>query len=358
MAKPKLHHSVQVMAEVGIMAAVGFILDTLAGVMFKGLFPNGGSISIAMICVLVVAFRRGFLPALGVGFIMGIFDLMKGPYLIASTPDRVFFQLVLDYILAYPMVSTAAIVKPFFDRSTTKGQSILWIAVGSLIGGSMKLLAHYLSGILFWADPSGFAWDLTNMNPHLYCILYNLAYTGPSMVLSGIVLVLVFLRSPQIIKLVKAGEKPVREIKKSNPVSVISLISAAVGATIFTIFLIRYIQSYEVYDDGWGVDHSFDRVALSLWILGALMMIFSFVCFYNARTHYQWRVFPIAMGLLGFLSLLGNLTNLVRQLQKGAVAPALWVWFALSLALIIAMALILVFYRPKTPVVEEETIEA
>ena len=200
MVQNRVHRTVQTMAEVGIMAAVGFILDLIASVAFKGVFPNGGSISIAMICVLAIAFRRGPIAALGVGFIMGAFDLMKGPYAIASTPDRVVMQLILDYVIAYPMVATAAVVKPLFDRAETKAQALLWVIVGTLIGGTMKLLSHFLSGIFFWADPSGFAWELTWMNPYLYCFLYNFAFTGPSIVLSGLILGLAYWRAPHLLR--------------------------------------------------------------------------------------------------------------------------------------------------------------
>lgn len=355
MTKPKLSNSVQTMAEVGIMAAAGFILDLLASVLCKGLFPNGGSISIAMICVLIVAYRRGFLPALGVGLIMGIFDLMKGPYLIASTPDRVFFQVLLDYIIAYPLVSLAATMKPLFDRSETRRKSLFWIILGTLIGGTAKFFSHYLSGILFWADPSGFAWELTWMNPHMYCLLYNFAYVGPCVVLSGLILCLTYLKAPQLFRIEhKAATEP-KEIKKSGPVSLISAISAVLGIALFTVNLVFYIQSYEVYDDGYGVDHSFDRVALALWILGFMLTIFSLVCLYNARKHYQWMVYPISMGIFGFLALLGNLSLLIRALQKGPATVTLWVWFALSIAIIVASVAYLFIRHPKkTPEKVEE----
>ena len=73
MTKKKNHDIVMTMVEVGVMAALGFVLDELSGIMFKGVFVNGGSIGIAMVCVLVMAFRRGFVPALATGVVMGLF---------------------------------------------------------------------------------------------------------------------------------------------------------------------------------------------------------------------------------------------------------------------------------------------
>ena len=128
MTKARSKASINVMAEIGIMAAAGFILDAVSGMMFKGLFPNGGSISIAMICILLIAFRRGFWPALSVGLIMGVFDLMNGPFMIAASPDRVFFQVFLDYVAAYPLVSLAALMKKPFDKAKANGKGALFLA--------------------------------------------------------------------------------------------------------------------------------------------------------------------------------------------------------------------------------------
>jgi thiamine transporter ThiT len=46
------------MAEIAIFASIGFILDLLAG-LYSGFFVNGGSISFAMIAVIIVGYRRG-----------------------------------------------------------------------------------------------------------------------------------------------------------------------------------------------------------------------------------------------------------------------------------------------------------
>ena len=87
MTKKKNHYIVMTMVEVGVMAALGFVLDELSGIMFKGVFVNGGSIGIAMVCVLVMAFRRGFVPALATGVVMGLLDLATGPYIIPANID-------------------------------------------------------------------------------------------------------------------------------------------------------------------------------------------------------------------------------------------------------------------------------
>ena len=61
---------VRTLCEIGIIAALGFVFDELQGILFKGIFVNGGSIGFAMVAVLVMAYRRGWLPALLTGLLM------------------------------------------------------------------------------------------------------------------------------------------------------------------------------------------------------------------------------------------------------------------------------------------------
>lgn len=200
MTKKKNHDIVITMVEVGVMAALGFVLDELSGIMFKGVFVNGGSIGIAMVCVLVMAFRRGFVPALATGVVMGLLDLATGPYIIPGDAWRAFVQVFLDYVAAYPMVAFAAIFRKAFLNAEEKQKKVLFLCLGSILGGLLKLFAHFLSGILFWADPSGFAFSWNWMNPYLYCFLYNALYVLPCLVLSLGFLLVLFWRIPSLLK--------------------------------------------------------------------------------------------------------------------------------------------------------------
>ncbi len=200
MAKKKTHDLVMTMVEIGVMAALGFVLDELSGILFKGVFVNGGSIGIAMLCVLLMAFRRGFVPALATGLVMGLLDLATGPYIIPGEAWRAVVQVLLDYVLAYPMVAFASLFRPAFLKAETKGRKVLFLCLGSILGGLLKLFVHYLSGVLFWADPSSFAFSWTWMNPHLYCFLYNALYVLPCLALSLAFLLVLFWRVPSLLK--------------------------------------------------------------------------------------------------------------------------------------------------------------
>ena len=148
---------VTTLCEIGIFAALGFVIDELQGIIFKGVFPNGGSIGFAMIAVLIVAFRRRYVwQAVLTGLIIGLFDIATSAYIIHPV------QLLLDYILPYTLVGLAGIFKIFFDMSEKKSTRVLWLIVATFVGGMLKFLSHYLAGVFFWSDPSGFVWGYKN----------------------------------------------------------------------------------------------------------------------------------------------------------------------------------------------------
>ena len=201
------------MCEVGIFAAIGYVIDELQGILSKGLFINGGSIGFAMIAVLIIAFRRGWLPAILTGLIMGLLDLATGAYILHPA------QLLLDYVLPYALVGLVGFLKPLFDGTDERKSKILWLISGTIIGGMLKFLSHYLAGVIFWANPENFAWNLNSMNPDLYCFIYNIAFIGPSIVLTGSILVTVFVNAPRVLNI----NQQIEEKKDNEPVDVIDL---------------------------------------------------------------------------------------------------------------------------------------
>lgn len=184
--------SVRTIAEIAIFSALGYVLDFLAGVYSSPLFPNGGSLGIAMVCVFIISYRRGFLPGLITGLIMGLLDIADGFYVVSGTNVFMsFLQVALDYWIAYPLVGFAGLFAKFIkSEEDSKKKRTLYIILGCLLGGLLKYLSHVMSGAIFWGSDSGsFAWAFkdSTINPWAYSFIYNLAYMGPDIVLSTIV---------------------------------------------------------------------------------------------------------------------------------------------------------------------------
>ncbi len=192
MDKQRKTWSVKTIAEIAIFSALGYVLDLLAGIYSSPLFPNGGSLGVAMVCVFIISYRRGFLPGLLTGLIMGLLDIADGFYVVSGANwYMTFLQIALDYWIAYPLVSLAGIFTHAIKENVSSPKKMMvYVILGCLVGGIAKYMSHVLSGAIFWgSDASSFAWSFkdSNINAWAYSFIYNLAYMGPDIVLSTLV---------------------------------------------------------------------------------------------------------------------------------------------------------------------------
>ena len=255
---------VRTLCEIGIFAALGFVFDELQGIFFGSIFPNGGSIGFAMIAVLIVAYRRGFLPGLLTGLVMGLFDIMTKAYVIHP------MQVLFDYVLPYTVVGFAGLLKPLFDKSEKKLEKILWLISGAVIGGLLKFASHYLAGVFFWADPEYFARNLNQMNPYLYCLIYNIAFIGPSIVVTGGLLVVVYLAAPKVLTNKPFVDDAKSEHKNIAPIA-ISAVLMTVGTFLFVFFFVLWLKSFQYTESS--QKYSFDQDSMVIFVLGIFFAI-------------------------------------------------------------------------------------
>lgn len=179
------NEKIKIITEVAIITAIAFGLDYLQGGLSRGLFTNGGSIGVAMIPIMLLAFRRGYIPALISGFILSTIQMVGGVYAIANSWYNVLLQVALDYILAYPLVAQAGLFYKKFQNAKTSKERIGWIIIGCVLGGMLKYVSHVLSGALFFSDLS-------------YSLLYNGAYMIPNTIICTTIMVLILLKAPQL----------------------------------------------------------------------------------------------------------------------------------------------------------------
>lgn len=133
--------------------------------------PFGGSITLgSMIPILLFSLRRGWLPGILAGTMFGFIVLIEEPFIFHP------FQVFLDYPLAFGLLGLAGI----FKRNPIAGVAVA-------ISG--RFVAHYLSGIIFFAEfaPEG-------INPYLYSALYNGSFLSAEFAISGILIYSLFKR--------------------------------------------------------------------------------------------------------------------------------------------------------------------
>lgn len=167
-------------AEIGLMLALFIVLDYLA--VRLPINVAGGSISFAMVPIMLYALVRG--PALGtlMGGLAGALDMLVQPFFVHPV------QVALDYPVAYAVVGLgagllAAHVARAFAAGRSGSGSMMAVGAG-LAAGLLRLVAHVVSGVVFFASyaPEG-------QPVWVYSAVYNLSYVGPSVLISTLVLV-------------------------------------------------------------------------------------------------------------------------------------------------------------------------
>lgn len=177
----------QFMLEAAILGATSFVLDKL--VLFT--MPQGGSVTLSMLPIVIMAFRWGFGGGMLTGFISGLLQLITGGYVLNA------IQASLDYFVAYTLVGLAAVTLGWLLRSKAngnKGQMIAAIVVGTVIGGLLRYAIHFIGGMVFFAQYAG------DQPVWLYSLVYNGAYMIPSIILSAIVAALLLTSAPRLIQ--------------------------------------------------------------------------------------------------------------------------------------------------------------
>ena len=154
----------RVLTEAALAVALSFVLGFI--VLFK--MPFGGSVSLEMIPLILLALRQGWRVGVVAGAAYGLLDLVIDPYVVHP------LQLLLDYPLAFGALGFAGLFKP-----------TVW---GAILGATVAVLArfvcHFLSGVIYFSSYAPEGW-----NPYLYSAAYNAAYLAPSLGIAIVVTV-------------------------------------------------------------------------------------------------------------------------------------------------------------------------
>ncbi|MFD1864575.1 energy-coupled thiamine transporter ThiT [Planococcus chinensis] len=179
------------MVEIAIFGALGFILDFVA---FK--MPQGGSVSLVMIPIVLMAFRRGVAAGVLTGLLVGLLQIVTGT--ISVTPlsfGYVVLQVILDYLLAYGVVGLAGIMRSRYLQAAEErrtGKMITAIVLGVLIGSVLRYITHVITGILFFGM-------FAEGNVLIYSAAYNATYMIPVFLLAAFVCSALFAAAPKLV---------------------------------------------------------------------------------------------------------------------------------------------------------------
>ena len=159
----------RVLTEAALAVALAFVL----GLIRVWKMPFGGSISLEMMPLILLALRQGPWVGIAAGAVYGLLDLLLDPFIVHP------IQLFFDYPLAFGVLGLAG-----FFRPTVRGAIL-----GTVVAVLARLLGHFVSGVVFFASYAPKGW-----NPYLYSAAYNAAYLVPSLVVA-LIAVVVLLRA-------------------------------------------------------------------------------------------------------------------------------------------------------------------
>lgn len=121
---------VMISCEIAIMAAFAYVLGFLK---FYEM-PNGGSISLSMLPIILIAVRRGALSGVITGLIFALLHCLTDAYGIVYFP--------LDYAIPFGILGLAGL-KIFRKNDTT-------IFLGLIIVFALRYFSHVISGVVYW----------------------------------------------------------------------------------------------------------------------------------------------------------------------------------------------------------------
>ncbi len=177
--------TIKKIAFISMMIAVAVVLDLLDKQLLGFAWLNGGSVSTAMIPIIIVALYFGILEGVVAGLIVGTIQLTLGAYVVHPV------QFILDYTLAFGLVGMSGIFRNKSEIITKK----VFIILSVITAGGLRFLSHYFSGIIFFGEyaPDG-------QPVWLYSLIYNGAYMLLSVIICVIILILLLPRLKKILE--------------------------------------------------------------------------------------------------------------------------------------------------------------
>ncbi len=148
--------------ETSILIAFSIALELVFKLIPFMNMPQGGSFSLAMLPILIIAFRRGPLYGCLGGVVFGIINLLI---------DGVLYHwssFFLDYTIAFGLIGLAGIFNPLLKENSKT--NVFYLIIGSILGIFLRLCSTVLSGMVAFSTP----------------FIGSLIYNAPYILVSGL----------------------------------------------------------------------------------------------------------------------------------------------------------------------------
>ncbi|WP_461371418.1 energy-coupled thiamine transporter ThiT [Candidatus Darwinibacter acetoxidans] len=156
--------NLQVMVETAVLVGAALLLSELR--LWRAAY--GGSITLEMLPIFVLAFRRGGAAGMLGGALLGVLQLVFGGYFFHPV------QVILDYPAAFMVLGVAGF--------GLLGK-VRWLGVTA--GSLLRFALHVISGVVFFAEYTPEGSSVLG-----YSLLYNAHYMVPSALLAWLIIFL------------------------------------------------------------------------------------------------------------------------------------------------------------------------
>ena len=139
--------------------------------------PQGGSVALTMVPILLIAIKRGPWAGAVTGAIYGVLSLLIAGVIYHP------MSILLDYVLAFGLLGLAG----FFRKNVPQ------IVVGCFVGVAGRFVSSLVSGAVLFAEyaPAG-------QNPWIYSLVYQATYLVPEFIISTVIIVLLFTKAHRL----------------------------------------------------------------------------------------------------------------------------------------------------------------
>lgn len=137
---------ITILVEIGLTLALAAVLNTVK--VFE--MPQGGTVSLVMLPIFILAVRRGAGVGVLAGGLYGLVDVMIDPFVVH------WVQFLLDYPVAYGAVGLSGLLAGTVKSGIAQGRITRALLIGlvpAVIVGSLgRYAAHVASGVVFFAE--------------------------------------------------------------------------------------------------------------------------------------------------------------------------------------------------------------
>ena len=139
--------------------------------------PQGGSVALTMIPIVLVAMRCGAVAGMTAGAIYGVISLLIAGVIYHP------MSVVLDYVLAFGVLGVAG-----FFKKNIKG-----IIFGTLVAVAGRFICSTISGAVIFGSyaPAG-------QSPWIYSVIYQATYLVPELIITLLCMVFLFKKAQRI----------------------------------------------------------------------------------------------------------------------------------------------------------------